>query len=147
MYKCERCGGVFAKFKTPGQCPLCGVWASVRCSGCGHTAHANVFIANGDQCPKCGARVPVPGKKDEACFIATAAFGTIYCDEVNVLRAFRDQILTHYKPGQWFVRIYYRAGPLLARHVAKHRIVRRLVVMFLLPVVAASKRIVSRIGK
>ena len=61
MYQCERCGGTFAHFKTPGQCPLCGVWASVRCTACGHTAHANVFINNADRCPQCGARVSVPG--------------------------------------------------------------------------------------
>ncbi len=61
MYSCQRCRGTFGQFRTPGQCPLCGVWASVRCSGCGHTAHANVFIANGDRCPKCGASVSIPG--------------------------------------------------------------------------------------
>ncbi len=61
MYRCEACGGTFSRFKVAGQCPLCKVWASVRCDGCGYTAHANAFIKNGDRCPQCGARVAVPG--------------------------------------------------------------------------------------
>ncbi len=69
MYRCEKCGGTFAHFKTLGQCPLCGVWASVKCSGCGHIAQAKEFIDNGDKCTKCGAKVPMPGGSTE-CFIA-----------------------------------------------------------------------------
>jgi hypothetical protein len=61
MYRCERCGGTFASFKTPGQCPVCRGWASVRCDGCGYTAHANEFINNDNRCPKCGALVSVGG--------------------------------------------------------------------------------------
>ena len=71
MYKCERCGGAFATFKTPGQCPLCGVWASVRCDACGHIDKANIFISNGDSCPKCGSKVTInrdtPSKYIEKC--------------------------------------------------------------------------------
>lgn len=65
MYKCERCGGTFTTFKTAGLCPHCGVRASVRCSDCAYTAHANEFINNRDRCPRCGARVSVgnPGNQ------------------------------------------------------------------------------------
>lgn len=62
MYKCEACGGSFARFKTPGQCPLCQIWAFVQCNGCGYRAHANHFIDNGDVCPKCGMHVASPGQ-------------------------------------------------------------------------------------
>ncbi len=61
MYRCETCGTIFAHFKTPGKCPHCGVWASVRCNTCRYTAPAQAFIDNGDRCPKCGAVVQVPG--------------------------------------------------------------------------------------
>ena len=61
MYRCEQCGGTFEAFKTPGQCPLCGTWASVRCTNCGHTDAADAFISNGDRCPACGAAVSFPG--------------------------------------------------------------------------------------
>ena len=62
MYRCEGCGGTFGSFATPGKCPLCGIVASVRCSGCGYTSDANTFISNNDRCPRCGARVMVPGR-------------------------------------------------------------------------------------
>lgn len=69
MYQCELCGRTFQRFKTAGQCPHCGVWASVKCTNCQHVAAADVFIANHDSCPKCGNRVAVPGstnsKKDD----------------------------------------------------------------------------------
>jgi hypothetical protein len=59
MYICGKCDGTFVRFKTPGQCPLCGVWASVKCSTCGHIDTAKVFINNNDCCPKCGAYVSI----------------------------------------------------------------------------------------
>lgn len=61
MYRCERCGGTFASFETPGQCPLCGTWASVRCTNCGHTDVATAFTSNGNRCPSCNAAVSLPG--------------------------------------------------------------------------------------
>jgi hypothetical protein len=57
MYRCEGCGRTFQSFRTPGQCPLCGVWASVKCHGCGHTGPATEFINAGNTCPKCGIAV------------------------------------------------------------------------------------------
>lgn len=57
MYRCERCHGEFAEFVTPGQCPLCGTWAKVKCSNCGHVDPASVFIANANRCPRCNAVV------------------------------------------------------------------------------------------
>ncbi|MBI1830569.1 MAG: hypothetical protein HYR84_03855 [Planctomycetes bacterium] len=75
MYRCDRCRGTFEHFHTAGQCPLCGLWASVRCTGCGHTASANVFISNGDTCPKCGASVASPGDGG-GCAILLAAMLT-----------------------------------------------------------------------
>lgn len=61
MYKCEACSGTFAHFKTPGQCPLCHRWASVKCTGCGHIGSAITFIQNKDCCPSCGQHTNVPG--------------------------------------------------------------------------------------
>lgn len=75
MYRCVSgpgyagCGGEFAHFKIPGKCPLCGVWASVQCTACSYTASAKVFVDNADKCPRCGARVCVPGSgaKPQTC--------------------------------------------------------------------------------
>jgi len=80
MYKCERCGGVFTVFKTPGQCPLCGVHASVKCADCGFIAHADRFIQNRDMCPKCGAQVVIPGggsASSSGCVIVLLLIGTL----------------------------------------------------------------------
>jgi DNA-directed RNA polymerase subunit RPC12/RpoP len=86
MYKCERCGGTFAQFKTPGQCPLCGVWASVRCSGCGYTAHANEFVKNSDRCPQCGAQVSVPGSSGSlGSSDSNAVIGCIVLSAIGVI--------------------------------------------------------------
>ena len=60
-YFCPYCKGTFDHFKVPGQCPLCGRWAQVRCMACGYTADANVFVANRNRCPRCGKRVIIPG--------------------------------------------------------------------------------------
>ena len=59
MYICGNCHRNFARFKTAGQCPLCGVWAEVRCTGCGYVASAQVFINNSNRCPRCGKLVAV----------------------------------------------------------------------------------------
>ena len=60
MYRCENCGRTFQHFKVAGQCPLCNVYASVRCEACKYTAAADKFIQNGDRCPNCGAKVSLP---------------------------------------------------------------------------------------
>jgi hypothetical protein len=61
MYQCERCRGTFQFFQTPGQCPLCKTWASVRCDACRHIAPASVFIDAGNMCPRCGRAVYIVG--------------------------------------------------------------------------------------
>ena len=65
MYQCEHCGGQFQRFRTPGQCPRCHIWAQVRCRDCGYTDGAGVFIRNGDRCPGCGATVRLAGSGPE----------------------------------------------------------------------------------
>jgi hypothetical protein len=60
-YTCDRCGGSFAAFVTPGQCPLCGAWGNVRCTNCGYRDAASVFIENGNRCPNCGAEIDLAG--------------------------------------------------------------------------------------
>lgn len=61
MYYCTSCRRDFWRFKTPGQCPLCGVYADVRCQNCSFTAAASIYITNHDCCPQCGQVAQVPG--------------------------------------------------------------------------------------
>ncbi|HOL21793.1 MAG TPA: hypothetical protein PLQ41_02920, partial [bacterium] len=53
------------------------------------------------------------------CFIATAAFGSPYQKDVEILRRFRDRHLITNRPGRAFVRWYYRHSPPLARYISR----------------------------
>jgi hypothetical protein len=71
----------------------------------------------------------------EACFIATAAYGSYLDPHVEALRDFRDQVLLKSKGGQWFVDQYYRFSPPLAALIAAHPIVRGVTRGLLTPLV------------
>ena len=53
------------------------------------------------------------------CFVATAAFGTPFADEIVVLRRFRDEILRESAAGRAFIRAYELVGPPLAHFIAE----------------------------
>jgi len=54
----------------------------------------------------------------DACFVATAAFGTFLHPSVGILREFRDTYLLRNSCGRWLVGQYYRLSPPLAEAVA-----------------------------
>ena len=65
------------------------------------------------------------GERDEmftergggGCFIATAAFGTPFAEEINVLRIWRDNWLLKNRLGVIFVRFYYKISPPIANRI------------------------------
>jgi hypothetical protein len=65
------------------------------------------------------------GERDEmftergggGCFIATAAFGTPFAEEINVLRIWRDDWLLKNRLGVIFVRFYYKISPPIAKKI------------------------------
>lgn len=67
---------------------------------------------------------PEPGAVD-ACFVATAAYGTLMANEVMALRSFRDLALRTHVPGELAVESYYTFGPLLAKVIAPSETLRR----------------------
>lgn len=71
----------------------------------------------------------------EACFIATAAYGSPFEPHVELLRKFRDRHLLTSTPGKWFVAAYYRWSPPLARFISEHDYLKPVVRTALLPVV------------
>lgn len=77
---------------------------------------------------------------DVGCFIATAAYGTSTADEIDLLRAFRDEKLRGSIPGELFITIYYSVSPPIAKHIEKsdyrQRIVREWFVQPLVDTVA-----------
>jgi hypothetical protein len=78
---------------------------------------------------------PEPGAVD-ACFVATAAYGTFLANEVTALRSFRDMALRTHVPGELAVEGYYTFGPLLARAIAPSETLRRAARAALAPAIA-----------
>jgi DNA-directed RNA polymerase subunit M/transcription elongation factor TFIIS len=82
--------------------------------------------------------LPIPKKK---CFIATAAYGTGYTDEVTLLQLFRDNVLLKHSGGRLFVKIYYKLSPPVADVIAGSGFLKHLTrKYFLAPVVKVVKR-------
>jgi hypothetical protein len=70
------------------------------------------------------------------CFIATAAYGTETASQLNILRAFRDQVLLKSAVGSRLVDTYYRLSPPVADFIARNDFLRAAVrTVFLDPVV------------
>lgn len=74
-------------------------------------------------------------KTADACFIATAAYGSLFHPCVSLLREFRDQYLLTSLPGQLFVKFYYRHSPPVADFISTHPVLRPVVRVALLPAV------------
>lgn len=63
----------------------------------------------------------------DACFIATAAYGTETASQLDVLRDFRDQVLLENTLGSRFVEAYYKVSPPVAAFIAKNDFLRAVV--------------------
>jgi uncharacterized delta-60 repeat protein len=74
----------------------------------------------------------------DACFIATAAYGSVLDPHVQILRLFRDRYLLSHEPGRVFVRLYYHYSPQIAEFVAAQPALRLIVRVFLLPLILCS---------
>ena len=74
-------------------------------------------------------------KTNDACFIATAAFGSILDGHVTILREFRDRVLLVSALGQHFVGLYYGFSPGVADFISHHEALRAVVRVFLIPLV------------
>lgn len=71
----------------------------------------------------------------DACFIATAAYGSIGHPAVTILRQFRDTMLKTNTIGQALINTYYRLSPSLAQGISEHATLRWLARLTLLPLV------------
>ena len=61
------------------------------------------------------------------CFIATAAYGTSTAAEIDVLRAFRDEVLLQNSLGSQLVEWYYQTSPPVADFISENAVLRTLV--------------------
>ena len=62
-----------------------------------------------------------------ACFIATAAYGTSSAEEIDTLRAFRDEVLLESAVGSQLVELYYQTSPPVADFISENDVLRTLV--------------------
>lgn len=74
--------------------------------------------------------------KEDHCFIATAAFGSLAERHVRILRVFRDRVLLENGIGRIFVKYYYRYSPPVAQVVGNSPLLRRCVRGVLSPITA-----------
>ncbi len=74
----------------------------------------------------------------DACFIATASFGTFLHPCVGILRDFRDAYLVNSDVGKWMVDGYYSFSPPWADVIAGNSVLRFVVRVLLLPFVGFS---------
>ena len=74
----------------------------------------------------------------DACFVATASFGTLMHPGVQVLRSFRDTILNSTPLGKHLVATYYTLSPPVADIISQNAALRLLVRVLLLPFVGFS---------
>jgi hypothetical protein len=76
------------------------------------------------------------GAKHYYCFIATAAFESVYAPEVRTLRQYRDRVLMKSIGGRIFVETYYLLSPPLAKLISKSNRLKTITKKhFLLPIV------------
>jgi uncharacterized repeat protein (TIGR01451 family) len=73
----------------------------------------------------------------DRCFIATAAYGSFLDPHVTELRNFRDNYLLTNRIGRYFVALYYRYSPPVAKTISKDENLRLLTRIGLAPIVYA----------
>jgi hypothetical protein len=74
----------------------------------------------------------------DSCFIATAAFGSIFHPCVQILRDFRDSYMLDNHLGRSLVTSYYRYSPYVADVIAVDSTLRLITRILLLPLVGAA---------
>jgi hypothetical protein len=71
----------------------------------------------------------------DACFVATAAYGSLLANDVEMLRRFRDSLLKRSVLGELVVETYYTFGPPVAGVVGESDLLRSTARDLLAPIV------------
>ena len=78
----------------------------------------------------------------DACFVATAAYGSLMANDVEMLRHFRDSMLRTNALGELGVETYYTFGPAVAGVVGESDLLRATARDVLAPIVARVRTLV-----
>lgn len=108
----------------------------VKCGNCGHSFY--MYEDQNKSCPKCGK--VARGPKSSDCFIATAAYGTPFEEEIQILRNWRDNYLIKKDLGKFFVKVYYWFSPPIANIIRNNDNLRKLTRAILNPIVKYFKK-------
>ena len=82
---------------------------------------------------------PRPIGSVDACFVATAAYGSLMANDVEMLRRFRDMLLRRSVLGELAVEAYYTFGPAVAGVVGESDLLRSTAREMLGPIVARTR--------
>ena len=89
----------------------------------------------------------VNSKSSGACFIATACYGSTFHPSVQLLRQYRDGVLSHHLAGRLFIRLYYYVSPSISRWLRKRAKIKNYIRIRLLePIVKEISKRPSRIN-
>jgi hypothetical protein len=77
----------------------------------------------------------------DACFVATAAYGSMMANDVSVLRAFRDSMLSRSILGELAVEAYYTFGPAMAGVIGESDVLRATARVALTPVIERVRKL------
>jgi predicted RNA-binding Zn-ribbon protein involved in translation (DUF1610 family) len=102
------------------------------------------------ECPHCFENIiysssgystysPPPVGGDDWCFIATATFGSASSNEVEFLRAYRDNHLMAVPFGRIFVTMYYYLSPPIAKLIKRYSFLKKLSMNVLLRIIQIIK--------
>jgi hypothetical protein len=120
--------GSMQTIEVTGLLPQTGYYIGIRANdNCGNSSH--VIAA------QVMTLAPKGGEVD-ACFIATAAYGSLMANDVTVLRQFRDSVLQKTALGELAVEAYYTFGPGVAGIVGQSELLRATTRDGLSPIVA-----------
>jgi hypothetical protein len=82
-----------------------------------------------------GKTETIPTVRIQACFIATAAYGTPFEEDIDVLRDFRDDVLAEHHFGRMFIDVYYVISPRISEMISRSEVLRMITRGVLKPIV------------
>ncbi|MBV8756343.1 MAG: hypothetical protein JO257_03645 [Deltaproteobacteria bacterium] len=125
--------GQMQQLQVTGLLPATDYYIGVR-------ATDNCFNASGVASLKVTTAAAKVGEVDW-CFVATAAYGSLMANDVEMLRHFRDSVLQRTVLGELAVETYYTFGPAAASVISQSELLRETARDALRPVVATVRRL------